>query len=84
MSIFLDFRYATAPKSITLEFVDVELTDVEYYLPRGVDPIGGYAVLMALDYWAHSETGREGFSFYTTTLEVEFYAEEVRAHVRDI
>jgi hypothetical protein len=81
MSIFFDFRHDSVPVMITLEFRAVELLDVGYYLPTGVDPINGNALLSDLCYWASLESGREGFSVDTTALEVEFYADELRAQV---
>ncbi|MCP2168848.1 hypothetical protein [Goodfellowiella coeruleoviolacea] len=81
MSIFFDFRHDSIPVMITLEFCAVELDKIGYYLPTGVEPTYGNALLSSLLYWKNQDSGREGFTVDTTALEVEFYTEELRAQV---
>jgi hypothetical protein len=51
------------------------------YVPTGVDPGYGHALLFGIGHWADAGTSREGFTMSTTTLEVDFYAVELTATV---
>ncbi|NIH88266.1 hypothetical protein [Amycolatopsis granulosa] len=82
MSVFIDFRMDEDPdRGVSFEFVDAEVLKVEPYLPRGIDPIYAFGLLMNIDHWRNVENGREGFSFETTALSVELYSSELRAHL---
>ncbi|MGW5723647.1 hypothetical protein ACWEVP_46280 [Amycolatopsis sp. NPDC003865] len=68
-------------RMISLGFSGVEVLRIEPYLPVGVDPGYGHALLFGIGHWTAAETGRSGFTVSTTTLEVEFYAVEMTATV---
>ncbi|MFD8497777.1 hypothetical protein [Amycolatopsis sp. NPDC059657] len=83
MSLVFDFALDKAgdDRIISLEFAVAELLSVEPYLPEGVDPGYGNALLFGIGYWADTEDGREGFTVEMTTFEVRFYATEIKATV---
>jgi hypothetical protein len=83
MSIVFDFvvERPADKRAISLEFTEVEVMRIEPYLPTGVDPGYGHALLFGIGHWVDGEKGREGFTVSTTTFEVEFYAAEMKAIV---
>jgi hypothetical protein len=83
MSIAFDFvsERPGERRMITLDFAEVEVMRIEPYLPTGVDPGYGHALLFGVGHWADAAAGREGFTVSTTTFEAEFYAVELKATV---
>ncbi|MEV4049799.1 hypothetical protein AB0J55_01325 [Amycolatopsis sp. NPDC049688] len=83
MTIAFDFESERpgGRRVISLEFGEVEVLRIEPYLPTGVDPGYGHALLFGIGHWTDAETGRSGFTVSTTTFEVEFYAVELKATV---
>lgn len=83
MAIVFDFAMdkAADDRVISLEFASVEVVDIDPYLPTGVDPGYGHALLFGIGHWAAIRDGREGFTVSTTTLEAKFYATEIKAVV---
>lgn len=86
LSIIYDFVF-DAPgdqRIISLEFREVEIIAIAPYLETGVDPGYGHALLFGVGYWSDTRLeseGREGFTVETTTLEVSFYAKELKVAV---
>lgn len=82
MTIVVCFEFDDAARgTVVLEFIEVELTQIEPYLTTGVDPVYGHALLQGLDHWLDTAQDREGFSLYCTVFELSFYATELRATV---
>jgi hypothetical protein len=82
MTIVVCFGFEDAARgTVVLEFLEVELTEIEPYLTTGVDPTYGYALLQGIDHWFDPEQEREGFSLSCTVFELSFYAVELRATV---
>lgn len=83
MSIVVGFEVEDAPTKtfISVEFTRVSVSRIEPYLPKGIDPHYGYALLHGLDYWRTTDDGQDGFTISTTVFEAEFTAAEMRAAV---
>jgi hypothetical protein len=83
MAIAFDFvpERPGSRRLISLEFGEVEVLRIEPYLPTGVDPGYGHALLFGIGHWTAAGTGRSGFTVSTTTFEAEFYAAELKATV---
>lgn len=80
MTIAVRFEFGDAARgAVVIEFLEVELTQIESYLATGVDPGLGHALLHGIDHWYDPEQDREGFSLSCTVFDLSFYATELRA-----